>query len=172
MRKSYTVLKAVSGTTQDLTVKNNSLLMYLDNSQQTTPTPATSCAKSTNQWGCVTVAGLNPSLVFEHNSTGFIVPRVGQFNATNQTVNVQFNHKSTVLDDMITITKANANSTYVSFSLASSEWYQCGTYASEVSMCPGVTLDVNNRTLTFKNVKLTKMTDESKVLTADGILKF
>ena len=168
-----TVLKAVSGTTQDLTVKNNSLLMYLDNSQQTTPTPATSCAKSTNQWGCITITGLASPLIFEHNSTVWATPRVGQFNASNQTVNVQFAHKANPpLEDGITITKANASATYISFALGSITWYQCGTYASETSVCPGLSLDTANRTLTFKDVKLSQQADPTKILTANGILKF
>lgn len=168
-----TVLKAVSGTTQDLTVKNNSLLMHLDNSQPTTPTPATSCAKSTNQWGCITITGLASPLIFEHNSTVQATPRVGQFNASNQTVNVQFAHiANPPLEDGITITKANATSIYISFVLGSMTWYQCGTYASETSVCPGLSLDTANRTLTFKDVKLSQQADPTKILTANGILKF
>lgn len=168
-----TVLKAVSGTTQDLTVKNNSLLMHLDNSQSTTPTPATSCANSTNQWGCITITGLASPLIFEHNSAVWATPRVGQFNASNQTVNVQFAHKAnSPLEDGITITKANATATYISFALGSITWYQCGTYASETSVCPGLSLDTANRTLTFKDVKLSQQADPTKILTANGILKF
>lgn len=172
-----TVLKVVSGTTQDLTVKNNSLLMHLDNSQLTNPEPTPtnkSCEGNTNEWGCVTVSGNGTSIKFlEHNQGMYPFP-----SASGNAFSIVFtygldDHSAWALyavDSKFSgVTSAQLVHTNTYGSADASKWeittYGCGGVLTDKDRayplgktCTGLSVDQDKKTVTLKNVMVQQFT--------------
>lgn len=180
------VLSKVNGASQDLTIKNGSLI-YQANT--TTPTPTGSCSGNTNPYGCLTITGTNaPASYYEHIGNPMLfngAPQI-QFNplVSNSGAVTYFGGAlkagATVTGLSVGFQKImgetqNAGYTFIQYDQAMNlvkDWaFNC---KDANGTCAGLTVNTSTRTINFNNVimKQTKPADGGMQLTFNGTMKF
>lgn len=183
---SNTVLSTVFGTTQALTIKNGSLIYQAG----TTPTPVGSCSGNTNPYGCVSISGAGtPVSYYEHIGNPMLYegkPQV-QFNPVfaNSGAVTYFGGTAaansiisglSVGFQKVSGATQNASFTFLqygpSLNLVKDLGFQCRDSSGN---CPGLSVDIDTRTITFKNVVMQQsrpVEDSGFKLTFNGTMKF